>query len=110
MEKNNLRSVIRALGWGAILAGGAGFAAGLLLAPEAGRRMRRRISFRLERLGRRVSEACDNFLIPIDDKNARRDGDDLVADAVQRARALSTEMDAVLGQARQQGGTAAAKE
>ena len=103
MKNSDLRAVIRVLGWGAILAGGAGFAAGLLLAPEDGRRMRRRISFRLEKLGRRVAEACDSVFSQVDDKSARREGDELVADAVEQARAISTEMDAVIGQVRQQG-------
>ncbi len=110
MKNNNLRAVILALGWGAILAGGAGFAAGLLLAPEDGRRMRRRISFKLDKMGRRVADACESIFARVDDKDARRDGDDLVADAMQKARALRTEMDAVLGQVKQQGSATPAGE
>ena len=102
MKDYSIKSVLRALGWGALLGGGAGFTAGLLLAPENGRRMRRRISYRLETLARRASTLFDQLTAPEQDGEARRHGEELVADARKRAQVIQTEIDAVLGQVRQQ--------
>ena len=102
MKDYSIKSVLRALGWGALLGGGAGFTAGLLLAPENGRRMRRRLSYRLETVARRASAVFDQVMTPEKDSEARRHGEELVADAKKRAQVIQTEMDAVLGQIRQQ--------
>lgn len=105
MKDYSIKSVLRALGWGALLGGGAGLTAGLLLAPENGRRMRRRISYRLENLARRAGTLFDQVMTPEQDGEARRHGEELVADARKQAQLIQTEIDAVLGQVRQQGET-----
>ena len=102
MKDYSIKSVLRALGWGALLGGGAGFTAGLLLAPENGRRMRRRISYRLEAVARRTSALFDQVMSSEQDSGARRHGEELVADARKRAQKIQTDIDAVLGQVRQQ--------
>ncbi|MDX1546072.1 MAG: YtxH domain-containing protein [Rhodothermales bacterium] len=104
MKEYSLGSVLRALGWGALLGGAAGFSLGLLLAPEEGRRLRRRLSYRLENLGHQVSDFADQMLKSETDSDARRTGDALVADAQVRAQRIRSDIEALLGEVRQQGG------
>ncbi len=101
MKNYSLGSIIRATGWGVLLGGCAGLAAGLLVAPEDGRRMRRRISYRLESLGKRFNEVFGQVMTPGMDGSARRHGNELVADACKRAQVIRSEIDEVLGQFRQ---------
>ena len=97
MKNHSAGSVIRALGWGALLGGGAGFALGLLLAPEEGSRLRRRISYHLEALGTQITELADHVLNPEADSEARRHGQALVADIKEKAQEIHSKMDAILG-------------
>lgn len=101
MKEYTLGSVIRAMNWGVLLGGAAGFALGLLLAPEEGSRLRRRLSYRLESLGKQVSDRADQMLNPETESDARRTGDALVADARARAQRIQSDIDALLGEVRQ---------
>ncbi len=103
MKEYTAGSVIRAMGWGVLLGGAAGFTLGMLLAPEEGRRLRRRLSYRLEYLGKQVSDLADQTLNPEADSEARRTGDALVADARERAQRIQSDIDALLGEVRQHG-------
>ncbi|MFQ5572286.1 MAG: YtxH domain-containing protein, partial [Rhodothermales bacterium] len=86
-----------------LLGGAAGFALGLLLAPEEGRKLRRRLSYRLESLGKQVGDLADQVLNPETESEARRTGDALVADAEVRAQRIRSDIDALLGEVRQPG-------
>ena len=103
MKEYTVGSVIRALSWGVLLGGVAGFALGMLLAPEKGSRLRRRFSYRLESLGKQVSDLADQVLNPEAESDARRTGDALVADARVRAQRIRSDIDALLGEVRQHG-------
>ena len=109
MKEYSVGRVIRAMGLGAILGGAAGFALGLLLAPEEGSRLRRRLSYRLESLGKQVGDLADQVLNPeAEDEahrasEARRSSDALVADAQVRAQRIQSDIDALLGEVRQHG-------
>ena len=103
MKEYTVGSVIRALSWGVLLGGVAGFALGMLLAPEKGSRLRRRFSYRLESLGKQVSDLADQMLNPEAESEARRTGDELVADARERAQSIRSDIDALLGEVRQHG-------
>lgn len=103
MKEYTVGSVIRVLSWGALLGGVAGFALGLLLAPEEGSKLRRRLSYRLESLGKQVSDMADQALNPEAESEARRSADALVADARVRAQSIRSDIDALLGEVRQHG-------
>lgn len=100
MKGFTVGSVIRASAWGALLGGMAGFALGLMVAPEEGERLRRRFSYRLEQLGARVSHLVDDVLNPTAHSEARRTGDALVADARDRAERIREDIDTLLGEIR----------
>ena len=103
MKEYTFGSVVRAMSWGVVLGGVAGFTLGLLLAPEKGSRLRRRLSYRLENLGKQVSDMADQVLNPETESDARRTGDALVADARVRAQRIQSDIDALLGEVRQHG-------
>ncbi len=103
MKEYSLGSVLRALGWGVLLGGAAGFTLGLLLAPEEGRKLRRRLSYRLENLGKQVGDLAEQVLNPEAESEARRTGDALVADAQMRAQRIRSDIDALLGEVREHG-------
>lgn len=103
MEEQRQRTSFRAGILGVIFGGVTGFLLGLLLAPEEGQRLRRRLSYRLEHLGEQVSSLADEILSPETESDARRTGDALVADANVRAQRIRNDIDTLLGEMRQQG-------
>ena len=104
MSKNHgLGSVTRALGWGLLLGGGVGFTLGLLLAPEEGSRLRRRVTYHSEGLANRIGTLAETMKTPNEDANARQKGEALVAKAEERAREINSRMDEILGSASSSG-------
>jgi len=106
MKESSFGRVMRAGAWGILLGGAAGFAMGMLLAPEEGRKLRRRLVYQLENLAGQVSEMVDQALNPDVVGDARRQGDALVADARARAQNIREDIDSLLGEIRQQKSTA----
>lgn len=102
MKETGWSRVLRAGAWGVLLGGAAGFALGMLLAPEEGRKLRRRLAYQLENLAGQVGEAVDQLLHPETAGEARREGDALVANARARARQIREDIDELLGEMRQQ--------
>lgn len=103
MKPYSLGSVVRAGSWGVVLGGAAGFLLGMLLAPEEGQKIRRRIVYQLEHLTEEITELIDRVLRPQEAGEARRTGDALVADARAQAQRIRDEIDALLGEMRKQG-------
>ncbi|MCY4674298.1 MAG: YtxH domain-containing protein [Bacteroidetes bacterium] len=104
MSKNHgLGSVTRALGWGLLLGGGVGFTLGLLLAPEEGSRLRRRVTYHLEGLANHIGTLAETIKTPNEDADARQKGEALVAKAEERAREINSRMDEILGSASSSG-------
>ncbi len=104
MSKNHgLGSMTRALGWGLLLGGGVGFTLGLLLAPEEGSRLRRRVTYHLEGLANHIGTLAETMKTPNEDANARQKGEALVAKAEERAREINSRMDEILGSASSSG-------
>lgn len=87
--------------WGVLLGGAAGFALGVLLAPEEGRKLRRKLAYQLENLADQVGTMVDHLLSPEAGGEARRRGDALVADARMKARRIQDDIDSLLGEIRQ---------
>ena len=106
MKSYSLGSVVRAGSWGVVLGGTAGFLLGMLLAPEEGQKIRRRLVYQLEHLTVELSDFVDRVLRPQETGEARRTGDALVADARAQAQRIRDEIDALLGEMRKHGATA----
>lgn len=100
MSKNHgLGNVPRALGWGLLLGGGIGFTLGLLLAPEEGSQLRRRVTYHLEGLANHIGTLAETMKTPNKDADAREKGEALVAEAEEQAREINSRMDEILGSA-----------
>jgi len=102
MSEQPLGRTIRAGVWGTLLGGLVGFALGILIAPEEGTRIRRRLAFQLDRLGSKVADLVNDALDSGTEGEARRAGDALVADAEAKAQSIRKDIDALIGEMRQQ--------
>lgn len=100
MREYTLGSVIRASAWSALIGGAAGFALGIVLAPEKGQKIRRRLAYQLEHLAEQIGVYVDNMVSPEETSEARRTGDAVVADAKARAEHIRNDIDALLGEIR----------
>ncbi len=100
MKEFTLGSVIRSGAWGMLVGGVAGFTLGLFLAPEEGRQMRRRVAYQLEHLADRMGAIVDHLAQSDSRSEARRTGDQLVADAREKAQQIREDIDALLGEVR----------
>lgn len=96
-------SIVRAGIVGTLLGGGVGFVLGILLAPEEGQKVRRRLAYQLENLSDQLGEFVDQLTNPDQPNDARVDADNLVADARTRARKIQEDIDALMGEARRNG-------
>ncbi len=97
MSKNNsLSEITRALGWGLLMGGGVGFALGLLLAPEEGSQMRRRVKFHLEELAKQVGNLAENIKTSTENATAKSEGEAVVAKANEQAQQINTEMEEII--------------
>jgi gas vesicle protein len=83
-----------------LLGGAVGFGLGLLIAPEEGKKMRRRMAYQLEHLANQLGALVDQVAHPEDSSEARRTGDMLVADAREKAQQIRDDIDALLGEVR----------
>jgi gas vesicle protein len=87
---------------GFLLGSAAGFALGLLLAPEEGKKIRSKLAYQLDHLSERLEDLIEKSLSPEEEGAARRDGDALVADAQEKAERIRSDIDALLGEMRQE--------
>lgn len=81
-----------------VLAGGTlGLATGLLVAPQKGQKVRRRLIYQFENAALRAGLYVEDFLRSSPDgSDARRTGDALVEDAETRAELIREDIDALL--------------
>lgn len=92
---------VRATVWGFLVGGTAGFSLGLLLAPDEGRQLRRRVAYLLDRWAADLSGVLDRLESPSNESSAARArADALVADAREQAARLLDEADALIADAR----------
>ena len=85
---------------GVLLGGAIGFSLGLLLAPEEGRRLRRKLAYQLDHLSEQVADLVDKTLNPESESDTRREGKALVDDAQEKAEKIRSDIDALLGEMR----------
>jgi len=96
---NSARSGI----WGLLLGSAIGFLLGILFAPQEGKRVRRKVAYQLDNLGEKVADLVESALSDVDEGSpARKAANDLVKDAKEKADVIRNDIDALLGEMRQQ--------
>lgn len=103
MKEYSMGSLVRAGVLGAVVGSAAGFALGILMAPEEGQKVRRRLAYQLENLADQVNSFVDNIVNPGEPGDARMQGDAVVADARTEARKIQDDIDALMGEVRRHG-------
>lgn len=104
MKDYSFGNMVRASAWGALVGGAVGFTLGLLVAPEKGQKMRRRLIYQLEHLAEQVGEMIDQKISPeVVNSEARRNGDAVVAGAESEAQRILNDIEARLDELRRQG-------
>ena len=99
--KDTVRTV-RAGVLGALAGGALGLATGLLVAPQKGKKVRRRLVYQLESAALRAGLFIEDFLrSDVESGDARRSGDALVEDAETRAKLIREDIDALLNELQQ---------
>ncbi len=102
MKVFSLSTVVRAGTFGVLLGGAAGFAAGLLVAPEEGRKIRRRLIYQLERAAEHLGVLVEQVARqPRGTGGARSTGAAVVENAQEEAARIRAEIDALIGEVRQ---------
>ena len=84
-----------------ILGGAIGFGLGLLLAPEEGKRLRRKLAYQLDHISEQVADLIEKTLSPESESAARKEGKALVDDAQEKAEKIRSDIDALLGEMRE---------
>jgi gas vesicle protein len=99
---NSRKPLVQAAVWSALIGGGVGFGLALLIAPDEGRQVRRRLGYLLDRWTHQVAQLADNLARQQDSGVARQNGDALVEDARQRAEQILSDANALMKEVRQQ--------
>lgn len=86
--------------WGFLVGGATGFALGLLLAPNEGREIRRRVAYLLDSWAADLSTLVDRLDDEAQSSDARARADALVEDAREQAAQLLDEADQLISEAR----------
>ena len=103
MKEESVGKMARAGILGALVGGAVGFGLGILLAPEEGQKIRRRLVYQLERMANQVGDFVDDMLYPEERGDARQKGDALVADARSRAQQIQEDIESLMGEVKKHG-------
>ncbi|NNF57770.1 MAG: YtxH domain-containing protein [Rhodothermaceae bacterium] len=98
------RRTLQASVVGLLVGGAAGFALGILMAPDEGRQVRQRAAYLLDRWSGQLTGLINRLAENADQSEARKTADALVADAREQAQQLLSEADALMSEARERRG------
>lgn len=105
MKFSSSPDLVRARVVGLVAGGSVGFLLGLLMAPDRGDRLRRRIAFRIDQAASDVERMVDRMLAAEAVPRAARDkGRALVSNAEAEAARIRGEIDRLLSEQRQRKG------
>lgn len=86
---------------GILVGAAAGFALGVLFAPEEGKKLRRKLAYQLEHLGESVADLIDQTLGDKKESGfAKRESEALVETARQKANVIRHDIDTLLDEMR----------
>jgi gas vesicle protein len=83
---------------GVVLGGVIGVGVGLLVAPEKGQKIRRRLAYQLNHIVRRITKLVEHVNHIHEESEARRTGAALVADVNQQAAQIMSDVDALMNE------------
>ena len=96
MSRDRSNSVL-----GFLVGGAVGLAVGLLIAPEQGEKLRRKLAYRIKSSAQQISNVLETMGKNLnEDSEARRDGQEVVEQVHTEAQQLMAEMDEVLSSAK----------
>ncbi len=98
MKKYSLGAVARAGAWGAALGGIAGFALGLLVAPEEGETIRRRLGYQIDHLIAYLDRYVEQLTHSDSYGDHRLRREPLHPDARERAKRIKEDIDELMGE------------
>lgn len=96
------RRVINASVVGTLTGGILGFGLGLLVAPDEGQQVRRRLAYLMDRWANQAGAIIERMRSEVLASDARATGEALVEDARERARQLVEEADALMDKVRRE--------
>lgn len=88
--------------WSAIAGGAVGFALGMIFAPKRGPDARRRIAYQIQRFASDANELVQRYTGSSSISEARKNRDQMVADAQAQADHIRDDIDALLDELRKQ--------
>jgi gas vesicle protein len=95
------RSLVRASVLGAIAGGLTGFGLGLLVAPDEGRKVRRRLAYLLDRWSHQVATLVEQLGSDEVQSAARDSGAALIADAREQAERILQDANSLMNEVQQ---------
>lgn len=95
------RSLVRASVLGAVAGGLTGFGLGLLVAPDEGRKVRRRLAYLLDRWSHQVATLVEQLGSDEVQSSARDSGAALIADAREQAERILQDANSLMNEVQQ---------
>ena len=96
------KQLVQAAVWGSLVGSAVGFGLALLVAPDEGQQVRRRLGYLLDRWTHQVAQLAESLARQQDGGAARQSGDALVQGAREQAEQILSDANALMREVRQQ--------